>query len=104
MTCELINYYAKNAATFLADERVKAAGPLTAQKKLVKSFHPYPVVGIITPWNFPFAMPGMDAIPALAAGAAVIASDLPVFRELADSVALPAPAGDALLGPSPGQR
>jgi betaine-aldehyde dehydrogenase len=72
MICELINYYAKNAASFLADERVKSAGPLTAQKKLVKTFHPYPVVGIITPWNFPFAMPGMDAVPALAAGAAVL--------------------------------
>ena len=72
MICELINYYATHAAAFLADERQKSVSAVTAQKKLVKSFRPYPVVGIITPWNFPFAMPGMDAIPALAAGAAVL--------------------------------
>ena len=35
-------------------------------------YRPYPVVGVITPWNFPFAMPGLDVIPALAAGAAVL--------------------------------
>jgi acyl-CoA reductase-like NAD-dependent aldehyde dehydrogenase len=72
MICDLINYYSDNAGKFLADERVKPASALTAQKKLLKVFRPYPVVGIITPWNFPFAMPGMDAVPALAAGAAVI--------------------------------
>jgi len=27
---------------------------------------------VITPWNFPFLMPGLDVIPALAAGAAVL--------------------------------
>ncbi|MCW2495024.1 aldehyde dehydrogenase family protein [Jatrophihabitans sp.] len=72
MICELINYYSKNAAAFLTDERIPSSGALTAQKKLVKVYRPYPVVGIITPWNFPFAMPGMDCVPALAAGAAVV--------------------------------
>jgi acyl-CoA reductase-like NAD-dependent aldehyde dehydrogenase len=27
---------------------------------------------VITPWNFPFTMPGLDVVPALAAGAAVL--------------------------------
>ena len=35
-------------------------------------YRPYPVVGVITPWNFPFAAPCMDLVPALAAGAAVL--------------------------------
>ncbi|MCA0206876.1 MAG: aldehyde dehydrogenase family protein [Proteobacteria bacterium] len=35
-------------------------------------FRPYPVVGVIGPWNFPLALGLMDAIPALVAGCAVI--------------------------------
>ena len=33
---------------------------------------PYPVVGVISPWNFPMLLGLLDAIPALAAGSAVI--------------------------------
>jgi acyl-CoA reductase-like NAD-dependent aldehyde dehydrogenase len=45
---------------------------LFAVKALHTNYRPYPVVGVITPWNFPFAAPAMDSIPALAAGAAVL--------------------------------
>ncbi len=34
--------------------------------------HPYPLVGIISPWNFPLTLAMIDAIPALAAGCAVM--------------------------------
>lgn len=34
--------------------------------------HPYPVVGAITPWNFPFLLGLIDALPALYAGCAVV--------------------------------
>jgi acyl-CoA reductase-like NAD-dependent aldehyde dehydrogenase len=34
--------------------------------------HPYPLVGIISPWNFPLTLALIDAIPALVAGCAVI--------------------------------
>ena len=33
---------------------------------------PYPLVGVISPWNFPFLLSMLDAIPALMAGCAVI--------------------------------
>jgi len=33
---------------------------------------PYPLVGVISPWNFPFLLSTLDAIPALTAGCAVI--------------------------------
>lgn len=36
------------------------------------SFRPYPLVGVISPWNFPLLLGCLDAIPALAAGCAVI--------------------------------
>ena len=34
--------------------------------------HPYPVVGCISPWNFPLTLALIDAVPALAAGCAVV--------------------------------
>lgn len=33
---------------------------------------PYPVVGVISPWNFPLLLALIDAVPALAAGCAVV--------------------------------
>lgn len=69
---DLIGYYANNAEKFLADEHPKPHSPLDQTKRLTTAFRPHPVVGVITPWNFPFAMPGIDVIPALLAGAAVL--------------------------------
>ena len=43
-----------------------------ASKKLRVQYRPYPVVGVISPWNFPLALALGDAIPALQAGAAVV--------------------------------
>ncbi len=71
-SCEIISYYADNAAEFLADEKVKPAGPLSAAKSLAKVYSPHPMVGIITPWNFPLTLFLMDAAPALAACCAVL--------------------------------
>ncbi|HSV40619.1 MAG TPA: aldehyde dehydrogenase family protein [Nocardioidaceae bacterium] len=71
-SASLVAYWADNAEKFLEDERVKSASPMTMTKKLTKVYSPYPVVGVITPWNFPVTLFFMDAIPALAAGCAVI--------------------------------
>ncbi|WP_324193024.1 aldehyde dehydrogenase family protein [Nocardia transvalensis] len=69
---DLIGYYARRAGKFLADEHPAPHSPLARVKRLTTVYRPYPVVGVITPWNFPLAMPALDVIPALAAGAAVI--------------------------------
>ncbi|MEU4650376.1 aldehyde dehydrogenase family protein [Nocardia fluminea] len=71
-TVDLLGYYARNATKFLADTAVSPHTPLMRIKKLTTTYTPYPVVGIITPWNFPLAMPTSDLVPALAAGAAVL--------------------------------
>ena len=73
VSCEFITYYADHAEEFLADEKIKSAGLLSLPKRLSTSYHPYPVVGLITPWNFPITLFLMDAAPALAAGCAVLA-------------------------------
>ncbi|WP_406603781.1 aldehyde dehydrogenase family protein [Nocardia macrotermitis] len=69
---DLLGYYARRAGKFLADEHPSPHSPLGRIKRLTTAYRPYPVVGIITPWNFPLAMPALDVIPALAAGAAVL--------------------------------
>lgn len=40
--------------------------------KSTTDYSPYPVIGIISPWNFPLSLSLMDAIPALLAGCAVV--------------------------------
>lgn len=67
-----INYWASHAEEFLSDRHPKAHSPLFRVKKLTTVFRPYPLVGMIEPWNFPLAMLALDLIPALAAGAAVL--------------------------------
>jgi len=69
---DLLGYYARRAGKFLADEHPSPHSPLARVKRLTTVYRPYPVVGVITPWNFPLAMPALDVIPALAAGAAVL--------------------------------
>jgi acyl-CoA reductase-like NAD-dependent aldehyde dehydrogenase len=72
VTASLLDYWAGNAARFLTDEHPRSFNPLAMTKKLTTTYRPYPVVGVITPWNFPFLMPGLDLVAALAAGAAVL--------------------------------
>jgi acyl-CoA reductase-like NAD-dependent aldehyde dehydrogenase len=69
---DLINFYGTKAAKFIGDEIVRPHSPLLASKKLLVQYRPYPVVGVISPWNFPLAMGLGDSIPALQAGAAVV--------------------------------
>lgn len=71
-SCSLVAHWADNAAEYLADEPVKSVSPMTAAKSLTKVYVPHPLVGVITPWNFPITLFFMDAMPALAAGCAVI--------------------------------
>jgi acyl-CoA reductase-like NAD-dependent aldehyde dehydrogenase len=69
---DLINFYGSKAAKFIGEESVRPHSPLLAAKKLRIQYRPHPVVGIISPWNFPLILSLGDAIPALQAGAAVV--------------------------------
>jgi acyl-CoA reductase-like NAD-dependent aldehyde dehydrogenase len=69
---DLINFYGKNAAKYIADESVRPHSALVASKKLLIQYRPQPMVGVISPWNFPLAMALGDSVPALQAGAAVV--------------------------------
>ena len=69
---DLINFYGTRAASFIGEESVRPHSPLLAAKKLRIQYRPYPVVGIISPWNFPLILSLGDSIPALQAGCAVV--------------------------------
>jgi len=63
-------YYAVSAGSVLSTKRRRAGIPVVLQTRV--SYKPKGVIGIITPWNFPLSLSLMDAIPALAAGNAVV--------------------------------
>jgi acyl-CoA reductase-like NAD-dependent aldehyde dehydrogenase len=69
---QIINYWIDNAADFLADETVRPYGAANAAKKLTINYEPYPLVGVITPWNGPLSVPLSDIPAALMAGCAVL--------------------------------
>jgi len=72
----LADYFSENAARFLEPEVVK-----TEARKSYVTFEPLGVVLAIEPWNFPFWQVFRVAVPALAAGNAVLlkhASNVPM--------------------------
>jgi acyl-CoA reductase-like NAD-dependent aldehyde dehydrogenase len=69
---QIINYWIDKAGGFLADESVRHWGAANAAKKLTITYEPYPLVGVITPWNGPLSVPLSDIPAALMAGCAVL--------------------------------
>ena len=67
---DLTHYFARNAARLLRDERVSLH--MFPHKKSYLRFYPRGVIGIISPWNYPFSIPGGDAVMALMAGNGVV--------------------------------
>ena len=67
-----INYYGSKAEKFIGEQKVKPNSVMAATRKLRLQYRPYPVVGLISPWNFPLVLSLGDAIPALMAGASVV--------------------------------
>jgi succinate-semialdehyde dehydrogenase / glutarate-semialdehyde dehydrogenase len=65
-----VGYYARKAPKLLAPQRREGMMPFLVKASELRS--PKGVVGIITPWNYPFALAFTDSIPALIAGNAVV--------------------------------
>ena len=63
-------YYLTHGKSILASRRKRGAVPLVT-RSLVEH-QPHGIVGLITPWNYPFLLSIGDALPALLAGNAVI--------------------------------
>ncbi len=67
-----VDYYCRKAKSFLGDKRLMPGNLLMANKvsRLVRV--PYGVVGIISPWNYPFSIPFSEVVMGLLAGNAVL--------------------------------
>ncbi len=65
-------FWAKNAEKYLGDEKVSSSNLFVKGKKLKVRWRPLGLIGVIGPWNYPLTNSFGDAIPALAAGNAVI--------------------------------
>ncbi len=64
-------YYARTAHDHLDPQRVRGVIPVLTRVDLHRV--PKGVVGVISPWNYPFTMALCDGLPALLAGNAVVA-------------------------------
>lgn len=64
-----IDQWAEAARLTLAPQTRQTCNPNVTS---FDNYSPYPVLGVISPWNFPCALSLMDAVPALIAGCAVM--------------------------------
>jgi acyl-CoA reductase-like NAD-dependent aldehyde dehydrogenase len=67
-----LGHWARHAAGHLADERVRSTSPVVLGRRMMVRYRPLGVVGVIGPWNYPLVNCFGDAVPALAAGNAVV--------------------------------
>ena len=69
-TVELIDHYAKHGEKVLRREKVQPGSML--HKRAYRTFEPLGVVGVISPWNYPFTLTMTPVLSALFAGNAVV--------------------------------
>ena len=69
-TAQLCHYYGRNAVKLLKDKKRRGAFPILTKTREVS--RPIGVIGVITPWNYPFTLPSTDVAPAVIAGNSVV--------------------------------
>ena len=65
-------FYIENAYSLLKDEPLVHGSPAMKTKAGRVLREPYGVIGIISPWNYPFSIPATESLAALVAGNAVV--------------------------------
>lgn len=73
-SCAALTYYCRKARRFLKPRRLSAGNIISWSLGKRSRVHrsPFGVIGIISPWNYPFTIPFSEVIMALLAGNAVI--------------------------------
>ena len=66
------HYLLNHTAEFLRPEPVPHGNPVMKLKKGTLLRQPYGVIGVISPWNYPFSLPSVQTLTALAMGNAVV--------------------------------
>lgn len=67
-----VSFYCKRAGKFLKEKNLKGGNIFLINKRSKIVRVPYGVVGIISPWNYPFAIPFSEVIMGLLAGNSII--------------------------------
>ena len=65
-------FLVENAYTILREENLPHGNPALKTKSGRILHEPYGVIGIISPWNYPFSIPATEVMSALVAGNAVV--------------------------------
>jgi succinate-semialdehyde dehydrogenase/glutarate-semialdehyde dehydrogenase len=71
-TLDLMQYFARKTASLLSPRRVSVGQYWSMGRSSYEIYKPLGVVGIISPWNFPWATPLDEIVMALMAGNAVV--------------------------------
>ncbi len=102
---DALEYFGRRAAKFLAPQPVPHHNLAMKLKRGRLEFEPYGVIGIISPANYPFAIPFNEMIPALVAGNTVVLKPSEftpqvglAIRELLDAAKLPPGVAQVILG------
>ncbi|MDR0643525.1 MAG: aldehyde dehydrogenase family protein [Treponema sp.] len=82
-----MNFYIKNGRKFVRSRTIGGRSLLMFNKTSRMTFKPYGVVGIISPWNYPFAIPFSEVVMALLAGNAVILKTASVTPHVGRAIA-----------------
>ncbi len=69
---DFASYYAARAPGFLRAPWRGAVGPAMKRKRVRVTHEPYGVIGIISPWNYPFVLSAAAVLPAIVTGNAVV--------------------------------
>jgi acyl-CoA reductase-like NAD-dependent aldehyde dehydrogenase len=65
-------FYSENSYGFLRDQAVPHANLAMKSKSGRLARQPYGLIGIVSPWNYPFSIPATESLAALVAGNAVL--------------------------------
>jgi succinate-semialdehyde dehydrogenase/glutarate-semialdehyde dehydrogenase len=69
---DLMQYFARKTAALLQPRRISVGQYWTMGRSSYEIYKPMGVIGIISPWNFPWATPLAEVVMALMAGNAVV--------------------------------
>ncbi|MEX2253511.1 MAG: aldehyde dehydrogenase family protein [Thermoleophilaceae bacterium] len=85
-TVDALHWIADAGPGLLADERVGHPQPYLKHKRSHNSFEPLGVVGVISPWNYPWSIPFGEIAIALMAGNGVVLKPAPLTPLIGDRI------------------
>ena len=87
MVASAVRGWCDQAGAIMAHARLQGASSVDPTVAYDTEFDPYPLVGVISPWNHPFLLSTLDAVPALLAGCAVLVKPSEITPRFIEPVA-----------------